>query len=369
MLPIVLTMGCGGQVPEPKDRPLHVKQGHTWQKVIFESGGLAQPIVDKRNTIYIGDVSGNIFALNPDGSEKWKTKINGSIDSQPTLGCSETVYFESQDTICALSLEGRKKWERSFNGALGGLNLGIDNSVYFSYIHKNDTVYEALDPEGNRKSVYNSKSPGQLLGNPVFDSDGSMYIEEFPEAPQSLNNHTVIIHALRPDNINKTIWDYGFKELNKGGSSDLITGLDGNIYFVNGNDFYRLTGKGPKKLFRTSSDILDKFLIVGSDSTIYTTSAGKLYAINSNGTVKWIYDYGVTGGSFEPVIGRDGTVYLVTGEIDAWLHAIDKNGKLKWNLRLDINAMDCSAPAIGRDDVIYISTCEDGKLYAIGEGS
>jgi outer membrane protein assembly factor BamB len=86
--------------------------------------------------------------------------------------------------------------------------------------------------------------------------------------------------------------------------------------------------------------------------------------------MKWVYDSGVSYFQYKaPVIGSGGTVYMLTGRADAWLHAIDKDGKLKWNLRLDLNAMYCSAPTISKDDVIYISTWEDGKLYAIGEGN
>jgi outer membrane protein assembly factor BamB len=76
---IATTLGCG-QIPEEDDRPPHVKQGNTWEKVIFQSDGLVQPIVDKKNTIYIGGTSGhgkigNAFALNSDGSIKWQNDI------------------------------------------------------------------------------------------------------------------------------------------------------------------------------------------------------------------------------------------------------------------------------------------------------
>uniref|UniRef100_A0A7C5U415 Uncharacterized protein n=1 Tax=Fervidobacterium nodosum TaxID=2424 RepID=A0A7C5U415_9BACT len=47
--------------------------------------------------IYVGRVDGYIYALNPDGSLRWKIKTNGIISSSPTLASDGTLYVGSWD--------------------------------------------------------------------------------------------------------------------------------------------------------------------------------------------------------------------------------------------------------------------------------
>ncbi|MEO0150874.1 MAG: PQQ-binding-like beta-propeller repeat protein [candidate division WOR-3 bacterium] len=54
--------------------------------------------------------------------------------------------------------------------------------------------------------------------------------------------------------------------------------------------------------------------------TYYIGSGSKLYAINSDGTLKWTFTTGSTVKS-SPAIGPDGTVYV--GSLDGLLYAIN----------------------------------------------
>ena len=100
---------------------------------------------------------------------------------------------------------------------------------------------------------------------------------------------------------------------------------------------------------------------VGSDGTIYVGSDDHyLHAVNSDGTLKWKYETGSMVTS-SPAIGSDGTIYV--GSNDYYLYAINPNGTLKWRYLAE-NVIDISSPAIGSDGTIYIGSV-DGYLYAI----
>jgi len=104
---------------------------------------------------------------------------------------------------------------------------------------------------------------------------------------------------------------------------------------------------------------------VADDGTIYVGSgfgaaAGKLYAINPDGTLKWDYS-AVSGFGSSPCIATDGTIYALTQ--DGTFYALNPNGSLKWNVTLDA---DCwGIPALAADGTIYIGSYASYKLYAL----
>jgi PKD repeat protein len=91
--------------------------------------------------------------------------------------------------------------------------------------------------------------------------------------------------------------------------------------------------KGPETntnywTYTTGGNINYATPVIGADGAIYIGSYdGKLYALNSDGTLKWAY---TTGGYIygSPVIGADGAIYI--GSYDGKLYALNSDGTLKW---------------------------------------
>jgi outer membrane protein assembly factor BamB len=148
---------------------------------------------------------------------------------------------------------------------------------------------------------------------------------------------------------------------------------------------------------------------VSSEGTIYVAHTGKdsLYAVNSNGTVKW-RAFINEGGTLYPTrssvsIGANGVVYanandgvvafdaatgsqlwmfstgssrvdaapsisstglVVFGDEGGVLHALDANGNQTW--QADLHSSIPGAPAIGSDGTIYIKTY-DGNVWLLSE--
>jgi outer membrane protein assembly factor BamB len=69
---------------------------------------------------------------------------------------------------------------------------------------------------------------------------------------------------------------------------------------------------------------------IATDGTIYIVSAGKLYAINPDGSEKWSFSSGYIDNS--PSIGADGTVYVGSGDNN--LYAVYPNGTENWSYPL-----------------------------------
>ena len=139
---------------------------------------------------------------------------------------------------------------------------------------------------------------------------------------------------------------------------------DGTIYVGcwNYKMLYAINSDGTIKWeFSTGGIIYRSSAAIGSDGTIYVGSDdGKLYAINANGTQKWAFG---TGGDIDssPAIGSDGTIYV--GSTDNNLYAVNPaDGTQKWAFATGGNVG--SSPAIGSDGTIYVGSV-DKKLYAI----
>ena len=92
---------------------------------------------------------------------------------------------------------------------------------------------------------------------------------------------------------------------------------------------------------------------MGADGTVYVSSRGNLYALNSrNGDIEWQFEYADNSRS-TPAIGNDGMIYWGYG--DSFV-AITSTGQLEWGWTdLTYNYVFGSSPVIDRDNNIYFS--------------
>jgi len=144
-------------------------------------------------------------------------------------------------------------------------------------------------------------------------------------------------------------------------SSSPALAADGTVYVgsYDGN-LYALNHDGSTKWVSLLTYPINSSPAVGGDGTIYvTTTVGLLYAVNPGGTVLWRF-YVASGTSSSPALGTDGTVYL--GGLDNILYAIHPNGKEAWEFTTKgpIHA----SPIIGDDGTIYVGS-RDNHFYAV----
>lgn len=102
---------------------LNPADGSTKWKMAGSAGMSITPGIDSDGTIYFGDWDGVFFALNPDGSEKWRVqtpKAYETLSSSPAIGADGTIYFGSiTGQFFAYDRNGKEKWQFKTEG--GGI--------------------------------------------------------------------------------------------------------------------------------------------------------------------------------------------------------------------------------------------------------
>jgi outer membrane protein assembly factor BamB len=109
--------------------------------------------------------------------------------------------------------------------------------------------------------------------------------------------------------------------------------------------------------------------VIGSDGTIYLGGSYAIYALYSDGSVKWSQSMTNSTRS-TPAIGSDGTIYiggnLSSSTGNANLCAYSSTGSSKWSKTLSGDIT--SSPIIGSDNTVYIGS-RGGYLYAFTPGA
>ncbi len=231
-------------------------------------------------TIYTGSfVGGTLFAIRPDGTEKWhftigNGDISAGINTSPAVAGDGTIYvgFSGHAVVgetppgglAAVNPNGTQKW---IYGPTGGVDsspaVGNDGTIYFgSY----DRFFYAVNPNGSTK--WTLANVGVVVSSP----------------------------GLAP-----------------GGSAIYFGSRNHRIYSVAPNAFLNWS-------FSTGGEV-DSSPAIGADGTVYVGSADRyLYALKPNGKLSWKF---LAGGPIRssPAVGEAGrTIYV--GSEDGALYAI-----------------------------------------------
>ncbi len=230
------------------------------------------PGIADDGTIYvygnIGRGLGNygLFAVNPDGTEKWRYNTNSWLHGSPAIGPDGMIYVSGEDRrVFAVNPDGTEKWDTRKQG----LNLtgqiwtgNLLDDAGNSYVGVKPNQLASFDSEGNERWVALVIGATDMLGQPAISHDNSiLYIGSVGEGS--------MFHAIDT----------------KTGRTKWRAAVPG-VY---------------------SSPIVDK------KGTIYIGSTdGKVYAINPDGKVKWTVDVGGGGMNKSSLaMGENGVLYGV----------------------------------------------------------
>jgi len=149
------------------------------------------------------------------------------------------------------------------------------------------------------------------------------------------------------------------------GSASPSVGTDGTVYIGSQNGtVYAISSDGSLKWRFFTGTTIGGSPALSSTSTIFTGNLdGKVFSISSSGNMNWVIDAPgpVSGGI---VIGRDGTLYVPIflnggGNIIA---LNPTTGAVKWQGDpLVLDRAVSSSPALGNDGKIYIGTSNSGS--------
>jgi outer membrane protein assembly factor BamB len=287
-----------------------------WKSV---ANGITAPVIGKNGTIYVADGWKNIRAINPDGTLKWTYPVGELVWGTPVLSKREIIYFGTNDSVFyALKPNGKLKWKYEASdwywNAPCQLALDAKGRIYFA--NHNGTLY-VLNPKGKLRWKF-EHSANHLMAPPAIGPRGTIYFWAGWQDPDSY-----CFYALSKRG--RELWNFSPNDEN--------------------NSVAQFSGSP----------------VIGSNNVIYQVGSGCPYdfwAFDSKGNILWkIPD--LFGGISEPVIGIDGTIYF--GNMDKYLYAFDNSGNFLWKYRL--RDWRISAPCLTSDGTLYIFT-GTGHLYA-----
>ncbi|GAB6162857.1 hypothetical protein JCM12298_20170 [Desulfothermus naphthae] len=301
------------------------------------------PAIGNDGTIYIGS-DDYLYAINPDGTLKWKFEIMGYFSSL-AIGEDETIYIIVSPSyyigayLYAINPDGSLKWKSEIMGHFSSPAIGKDGTIYIGSSGTFDSYLYAINPDGSLKWKFKTNL---TVSSPAIGENGTIYV----------GSDNSYLYAINPDGSLK--WKF---KTNATVSSPAI-GENGTIYVGSDNSYlYAINPDGSLKWkFKTNATVSSP--AIGENGTIYVGSDdGYLYAINPDGSLKWKFKTNATVSS--PAIGENGTIYV--GSDDGYLYAINPDGSLKWKFKTNATV---SSPAIGENGTIYVGS-DDGYLYAI----
>lgn len=276
------------------------------------------PVIDSDGIIYAGSDDHKLYALNPsDGSVKWSYLAGGDITGAGAISTDGTViYVGAEDSkLHAINTsDGSSKWTHIVGGNIKTTPaIGLDGTIYATCA--DDKLY-ALNPSDGSEKWVPYTAGDTILSSPAISNDGN----------------TVYFGC------------YDFKLY-------AIKTIDGSEDWT----------------YPTSNYISWSSPAIDSNGIIYIgNNDGKLYSINPNGTLNWIYTAAPADvfNSNSPIIAQDGTIFIGSFSLGK-LYAINPDGSWNWEYTTGFSIF--AAPSIAQDGTIYIAS-QDEKLYAI-EGS
>jgi len=252
-----------------------------------------------------------MYAVYPNGTEKWRFGAGGSIDSSPAIAEDGTIYFgvlgpgSDKGRVYAVNPNGTEKWHFDTGfWVYKSPAIGDDGTVYITSHDKH--LYALYPNNGTLKWKFGM---GNWPGSPAIADDGTIYVA-------SLDGN---LYAIYPNGTLK--WKYGGIEWGSGNTPSIAE--DGTIY-IGGRHFYAINPDGTLKwTFEFSGNFEVKTSsAVSADGTIYFGATegglvgGDIIAVNPDGTLKWREVIATDWVWSSPAIGSDGTVYIGSQSID-----------------------------------------------------
>ena len=324
-----------------------------WQ---YQTGSdiVASPSIDADGTIYIGDITGKFYALEPMGVTKWVYTTGGEISTAAAIDSHGVIYIGSNDTyLYAIQRDGTLKWRYKTSGGISSSPVinPENGNLYFGC---EDKYLYALDLNGNL--IWKARLDEEIWASPALDiNNDTLYVGSLGGAVYAIN----VISG-------EEKWTYETEDIITGSpaidekNGAILIGLaNGKIYAINKNDGSR------KWTYTTDGEITSTpaiDTITETNAAYICSEDGNLYGLNrTTGALKWKYK--TNGGiTTSPAIDNEGRIYF--GSTDSNIYSLSKAGTLRWKYTAQQDDIH-SSPAIGSNGLIYIGS-SDGNLYAIG---
>jgi large repetitive protein len=309
------------------------------------------------NTVYCADYTGNIFALNLDGTVQWSATGEGGFWSSPAIAPDGTIYFGSSAKLyafrgtsplansswpmhgqnlrhtqrlanCAPFIQGLASVYIETTAAAEAVTLSASikdaesDAIELSWIVDGTVQYTESLPAGaatHQISFVHNYGPGSHTVQLVASDGGSL--------PASRTIKVMLMDTTHGGAPNGTkLWEIALGSF----YNSAAVAEDGTIYIVS-DTLYALYPTGDLKWKFSNCDPCSSGTsspAIAEDGTIYfMDGCGWLFAVNPNGTLRWRFS---TTGPFNQsvTLGADGSIHFVSG--DTLLYCLNPDGSLRW---------------------------------------
>jgi outer membrane protein assembly factor BamB len=328
------------------------------------------------------------------GSSGQAAKAMYQMDPQhagrsPFAGPRQAVLLRSFDTAAVETAEpGDTQPDIQSSSAIGS-----DGTIYIDNLIGN--LFALRDPGSgpNLELAWRFHPPGgsPYSSTPAVGRDGTVYVGFSTGGDSPAAQGT--FYALRaPENGQdaQIAWSVDFGPGSGRQSSSPTIGSDGTVYVPSGaGRLYAISSEGTVRWTANTGPSIKAAPAIASDGTLYLSSMdGKLYAVvppggGTEGTVKWTFDFGehlgqtpvVTaappppgvdglGSAASPTIGPDGTIYV--GANNSNFYAVTPAGSMKWlfEAEREVGGIWSSAVLSPDSSTLYFGA-NKGGIYAV----
>ncbi len=315
----------------------------------------ASPIVYD-STLYLGSSADHLYAIDiTTGTEKWRSDSTGFFRSSAAIANKLLFVGNADKHLYALNLDGSEKWKIKTEGVVFAAPLVVENHIYFGSIdtygysrlaYKTDSIktkskFYALDTQTGEE-VWNFSPEGGLRSSPAYHNgvlffgswDGTLYALDATSGGLKWSFET-----------GRKIYSTPAVENN----SVIFASNDDYLYSLNvedGSENWRFDLKSQninEWIPRISSPAVSK------NSVFIGSLNGNLYSVNlEDGSLNWLFETDDKIGSSPAV--TDNAVYF--GSDDNYVYALKtSDGSLIWKYKSN-HPIGTSSPFI-----------QDGKLY------
>lgn len=354
------------------------KQGSTSAE-LFNSNDWHSPFVDQQATLHKTTKNQQGYSVFKWASDKYYGYAIG--------GSSLLIYNNQLISSAWYNKDNNSDYIRSFNRDTGAatwqtpvsergyITIGSGGTAY--HTDMTEDIFSTIDLEDGSLMWTYAFSSGHGNDNVIIDDDGTIYTVR----NQNTSSNVVTIYAFNPDGTTK--WTKNITDTMAGGiwPGAMSRSDNGTLYFGTHNSDYsdgNLYSFDPETqtvnwIYNTGVITWYPPPLIDSGGVVYVGnyySSGidqKIYAINSDGTLKWSKDYSDSGdlGYSYMTLQSDGT--LIAGLYQEYSSYAPSSTQLQYintsdgSLIKTQNLSDLGIAFTDSDDHLYYSSIEDGS--------